>query len=130
MWAFLRDRRLAGYKLRRQHSIGPYSVDFVSLSEKLVIELDGGQHAEQTHYDEKRTRFLQSRGYRVMRYWDHEMLLDPELVLDDVLLHLQTPFPSPRSDSGGKFTPPHIYAQGFSASLVADPPPLLSAATR
>ena len=65
-----------------------------------------------------------------MRYWDHEMLLDPELVLDDVLLHLQTPFPSPRSDSGGKFTPTHIYAQGFSASLVADPPPLLSAATR
>ena len=88
MWAFLRDRRLAGYKFRRQHSIEPYFVDFVSLSEKLVIELDGGQHAERTHCDEKRTGFLQSRGYRVVRYWDHDMLLDPELVLDDVLRHL------------------------------------------
>ena len=49
MWAFLQDRRAAGYKFPRQHSIGPYFVDFGSLSEKLVVELDGGQHAEQTH---------------------------------------------------------------------------------
>ena len=98
MWAFLRDRRLGGYKFRRQHSIGPYFVDFVRISEKLVVELDGGQHAEhgQTDYDEKRTHFLPSRGYRVVRYWDHEMLLDPELVLDDVLRHLQTLCPLPR----------------------------------
>ena len=95
MWAFLRDRRLDGYKFRRQHSIGAYFVDFVSLSEKLVIELDGGQHTEQTDYAEKRTRFLESRGYRVVRYWNHEMLLDPELVLDDVLRHLQTLRPCP-----------------------------------
>ena len=102
MWAFLRDRRLAGYKFRRQHSIGPYFVDFVSLSEKLVIELDGGLHAERANYDEERTRFLQSTGYRVVRYWDHEMLLDPEPVLDDVLRHLQMPFPSPRSSPNGR----------------------------
>ena len=97
MWAFLRDRRLASYKFRRQHPIGPYFVDVVSLSEKLVVELDGGQHAEQTNYGGNRTRFLKSRGYRVVRYWDHDMLLDAELVLDDVLRHLQTPLPSPRS---------------------------------
>ena len=102
MWALLRDRRLAGYKFRRQHSIGPYFVDFVSLSEKLVVELDGGQHTEQTNYDGQRTHFLESRGYRVVRYWDHEMLLDPELVLDDVLRHLQTPLPSPRSSLTGR----------------------------
>ena len=96
MWAFLRDRRLDGYEFRRQHSIGAYFVDFVRLSEKLVVELDGGQHAEQTDYDGKRTRFLESSGYRVVRYWDHEMLLDPELALDDVLRHLQTARPSPR----------------------------------
>ena len=95
MWAFLRDRRLLGYKFRRQHSIGPYFVDFVCLSEMLVVELDGGQHTEQAHYDEKRTRFLESKGYRLVRYWDHERLLDPELVLDDVLRHLQTPSPHP-----------------------------------
>ena len=79
MWAFLRARQLAGYNFRRQHSIGAYS------STLSVVELDGGQHAEQTHYEDKRTHFLESTGYRVVRYWDHELLLDPQLVLDDAL---------------------------------------------
>ena len=90
MWAFLRDRRLVGFKFRRQHPIGPYYVDFVCLSIGLVIELDGGQHEEQSAYDEARTCYLECLGYQVVRYWDHEMLLEPELVLDDVLRHLQT----------------------------------------
>ncbi len=95
MWAFLRDRRLHGYKFRRQQVIGPYIVDFVSLAVKLVVELDGGQHANRADYDERRTRFLESKGYRVVRYWDHEMLLEPEQVLDDVLRHLKGRSPHP-----------------------------------
>ena len=88
-WAFARDRRLIGYKFRRQHPIGPYFADFVRLKAMLVVELDGGQHREQVTYDEARTRYIESKGFRVVRYWDHEMLLDAELVLDDVLRHLK-----------------------------------------
>jgi very-short-patch-repair endonuclease len=91
LWAFLRDRRLAGYKFCQQHPIGPYLIDFVCLVEKLIIELDGGQHTAHFGYDEQRTSYLSSLGYRVVRYWNHKLLLEPEQVLDDVLRHLQPP---------------------------------------
>ena len=70
LWHFLRAKRLKGYKFRRQHIIYPFVVDFVCLERKLIIELDGGQHAEHGHYDEKRTSYLQSKGYRVLRFWN------------------------------------------------------------
>ena len=64
---------LDGYKFRRQQPVGPYIVDFACLPEKLLIELDGGQHAEQETYDEQRDQFLQSQGYRVLRFWNNEV---------------------------------------------------------
>jgi very-short-patch-repair endonuclease len=67
LWSRLRRRQIAGHKFRRQHVLGPYIVDFACLEQKLVIELDGGQHAEQRCYDERRTRWLEQRGFRVLK---------------------------------------------------------------
>ena len=73
LWHYLRNKQLDGYKFRRQQPIGPYIIDFACLPEKLLIELDGGQHAEHEAYDERRDRFLQSKGYRVLRFWNNEV---------------------------------------------------------
>ena len=100
-WHFLRNRRFRGFKFRRQHPIGLYFVDFVCLEKKLVIELDGGQHAEQCAYDERRTNFLESRGYRVIRCWNNHALKDTQVFLEMVrrILEDPSPQPSPRSTS-------------------------------
>ena len=70
----LRLRQFAGCKFRRQRPIGPYIVDFICLEKKLVIEVDGGQHSTKKVYDNKRTSWLQSEGFTVLRFWDHEVL--------------------------------------------------------
>lgn len=90
LWLKLRGRRLAGYKFRRQHPIGPYIVDFVCIEAQLVVELDGGQHAEPEHAqrDLIRTRFLETHGYRVARFWNHEMLQHTDAVLEVIRMHL------------------------------------------
>ncbi len=75
LWAHLRSDQL-GVNFRRQHAIGPYITDFCCLQKKLILELDGGQHLEQAEYDQERTAFLQSKGYRVLRFWNHEVLSD------------------------------------------------------
>jgi very-short-patch-repair endonuclease len=82
MWSRLRNRQIAGHKFRRQQIIGPYIADFLSLEPKLIIELDGGQHAEQQDEDAKRTRYLEALGYRVLRFWNHEVLGDLDAVLE------------------------------------------------
>jgi very-short-patch-repair endonuclease len=74
LWRHLRLRQFAGQKFRRQRPIGPYIVDFVYLDKKLVVELDGGQHSEQKAYDDKRASWLQSEGFTILRFWDHEVL--------------------------------------------------------
>ena len=73
LWHYLRNKQLDGYRFRRQQPIGRYIVDFACLSRKVLIELDGGQHAEQTSRDEKRDAFLRARGYRVLRFWSTEV---------------------------------------------------------
>ena len=88
LWHFLKAKRLNGYKFRRQHLVYPFVVDFVCLEKKLVIELDGGQHAEQDAYDEKRTLFLQSKGYSVLRFWNNVIFKETEAVLNEILYHL------------------------------------------
>ncbi|MFZ5819619.1 MAG: endonuclease domain-containing protein [Chloroflexota bacterium] len=75
LWAALRGDGL-GVNFRRQHAVGNYVTDFCCIQEKLVIELDGGQHLEQEDYDNERTAFLQSRGYRVLRFWNKDVLDD------------------------------------------------------
>jgi very-short-patch-repair endonuclease len=74
MWSKLRDRRLDGVKLKRQKSIAGYIVDLVALNVKFVVDIDGGQHAENVVEDSIRTRALEQCGYHVVRFWNHEVL--------------------------------------------------------
>lgn len=81
LWFQLRARRLDGRKFRRQHPIGAFVVDFVCLKSRLVVEVDGDQHANRKSSDDERTRFLEARGYRVLRFWNNEVLETMEGVL-------------------------------------------------
>ena len=74
LWAALRGDKLNGINFRRQHALGKYIVDFCSPKQKLIIELDGSQHLDQVDYDAERTKFLESQGYRVIRFWNNEVL--------------------------------------------------------
>lgn len=101
LWQQLRDRRLDGFKFRRQHGIGTYIVDFVCIEAKLIVEVDGGQHADQAVYDAKRTAWLAASGYRVMRFWNNEVLENLEGVLESIRSELDpSPQPSPRRGEG------------------------------
>ena len=84
LWALLRRRQLEGLRFRRQAPIGPYIVDFVCYSEKLVIEVDGGQHAVQVDRDTARTRWLESQGFRVLRFWNNDVLGNSEAVFESI----------------------------------------------
>ncbi|ACL73427.1 conserved hypothetical protein [Thioalkalivibrio sulfidiphilus HL-EbGr7] len=95
LWFHLRGRRLAGYKFRRQVVIETYIVDFLCVEGRLIVEADGGQHAEQRRYDARRSAELETLGYRVIRFWNHEILADIEPVLDEIFRALRKP-PSPR----------------------------------
>jgi len=94
LWSLLRSRRLSAYKFRRQFPIGPYIADFACFARRLVIELDGGQHASAQSYDEARTRYLESQGWRVLRFWNNDALANPEGVLTMTLEALQNPLPT------------------------------------
>jgi len=94
MWRYLRDRQFEGLKFRRQHPIGKYIVDFVNLEKKVIIELDGGQHAFDLS-DKIREEWLKTEGYRVLRFWDNEVFTNLEGVLEHIRLTLLTPHPSP-----------------------------------
>ena len=89
LWRHLRDRQLKGHKFRRQHVLGHYIVDFVCPAAMLIVEVDGGQHAEQADYDALRTRDLESLGYRVLRFWNHDLLADADAVLLTILRVLE-----------------------------------------
>jgi very-short-patch-repair endonuclease len=96
LWYRLRSRRLDGFKFRRQMPIDPYIVDFVFMSARLIVELDGGQHAAVTSKDESRTKILRREGYAVIRFWNNEVLLNLDGVLTVILETLkrrETPSP-------------------------------------
>jgi very-short-patch-repair endonuclease len=95
LWYRLRNRQLADCKFRRQQVIGPYIADFLCLEPKLIIELDGGQHATQQDQDQQRTRFLESLGYKVLRFWNHEVLNDTDAVLEVIRRAIVIRFPHP-----------------------------------
>src|SRR5580698_6215861 len=80
LWYALRDRRFAGFKFRRQVPIGPFIADFVCFSERLVIEVDGGQHAESLR-DKRRDRWFKTNNFRVLRFWNNEVLSNLEGVM-------------------------------------------------
>lgn len=74
LWAYLRSHQLNDVGFRRQHAIGNYIADFCAPREKLVIELDGSQHLDLEEYDNERTAFLESKGYRVLRFWNNDVM--------------------------------------------------------
>ena len=82
LWTRLRAHRMADAHFRNQHAIGNYIVDFCAPRKKLVIELDGSQHLEQVEYDVERTAFLESKGYKVLRFWNNEVMDNIDLVLN------------------------------------------------
>ena len=84
LWSRLRNRQMAGRKFRRQVPLLGYFADFASLDAKLIIELDGGQHAEQVEADEKRTRALEAVGFIVLRFWNADIFTDLDGVLDTI----------------------------------------------
>ena len=81
--------RLSGYKFRRQHPVSPYIVDFVCLKQKLIIEIDGGQHVDVIEYDKKRPQFLESQYYFVIRFWNNKVMCNIEGVYETILKHLE-----------------------------------------
>ncbi len=81
LWAYLRSNKLNGVNFRRQHAIGPYITDFCAIKEKLVIELDGSQHLNQEEYDQERTEYLRSQGYKVIRFWNNDVMNNIEGVI-------------------------------------------------
>src|SRR5262252_6054822 len=89
LWLALRDRRLTGYKFRRQRPIGPYIVDFVSIQHRLIIELDGSQHAD-NETDAARTAWLERYGWHVIGVWNNEVSGSPAAVAEHVFNVLQS----------------------------------------
>jgi very-short-patch-repair endonuclease len=85
LWQMLRNRSIAGCKFRRQHPVGPYICDFACVDCQLVIEVDGGQHATQAEKDEVRSAYLESQGFKFLRFWNHEVLTETDAVLRRIL---------------------------------------------
>jgi very-short-patch-repair endonuclease len=84
LWSRLRRHQMRGFKFRRQYSIGPFFADFVCLEAKLILELDGSQHAEQAARDESRSEFLREDGYTVLRFWNYEVIAQIDEVVQRI----------------------------------------------
>ena len=97
LWNRLRRRQLSGFKFRRQHMIGSYICDFVCTEMRVVIELDGSQHLDQASYDANRDRFLRSQGYRVLRFWNGDVVNQTESIMETIVAALH------RQDMDGRF---------------------------
>ena len=95
LWREVRAHRFKGFKFKRQEPLGLYVVDFVCYEAKLIIELDGGQHAEQQEADAERTRWLESRGFRVVRFWNNDVLANIAGVMQAIEKEITPPSPRP-----------------------------------
>jgi very-short-patch-repair endonuclease len=84
LWHELRSRRLEGFKFKRQVSLGSYIADFMCFECKLIVEVDGSQHAARAPYDERRTLWLAERGYCVLRFWNVDVLLNTTWVIEQI----------------------------------------------
>ncbi|MCC2631153.1 MAG: uncharacterized protein K0S38_962 [Candidatus Paceibacter sp.] len=89
LWQQVRNKKL-GFRFERQHSIGPYIVDFYCPKKKLIIELDGSQHLENKEYDETRTDYLETQGYKVLRFWNNEVNQNIIEVVEIIKNHITT----------------------------------------
>jgi very-short-patch-repair endonuclease len=107
LWVHLSARKVAGVRFNRQVPIGTFICDFVSRSAKLVVEVDGGQHDSNASADEARTRYLEARGFRVIRFWNNEVLQQIEGVVAEIeraLADIPSPDPS-REREGSSIAP-------------------------
>jgi len=91
LWAYLRLMREDGARFRRQHAVGNYITDFCAPRKKIIIELDGSQHLEQTEYDEERTHYFESRGYKVIRFWNNDVMKNIEDVMRAIVDTFEKP---------------------------------------
>ncbi|MYD50686.1 MAG: endonuclease domain-containing protein [Dehalococcoidia bacterium] len=95
LWNIIRNRQVLGYRFRRQAPIGPYIVDFVCFENRLVIEVDGGQHLERADYDAERTAWLESAGFRVVRFWNNQVLQEKDAVREAIFWRCEVLHPHP-----------------------------------
>jgi len=103
LWQRLRNKQLEGLKFRRQQRIGQYIVDFVSFEGRLVIEVDGGQHAVEREKDLEREQWFHSQGFQILRYWNDEVLGNIEGVLEVIRERLLSPSPDPSHQGRGEW---------------------------
>ena len=104
-WYHLRAHRFIGLKFKRQKPVGHYIVDFICHEKRLIVEVDGGQHAEQTDYDHERDAWLRQQGYQVLRVWNHEVMHQIDAVLEQIRLIVVSPSPPaplPRAGEGSE----------------------------
>ena len=102
LWQQISARKLAGVRFNRQFPIGPFICDFVSRAARLVIEVDGGQHSVDVAKDEARTAYLEARGYRVIRFWNNDVMERIEGVVNEIEHILETcPPPAPPVNGRG-----------------------------
>ena len=95
LWRHLRNRNFKEFKFRRQQPLGSYIVDFVCFEKRLIVEVDGGQHSEQVKYDSERDKWLESQGFRVLRFWNNQLLGQTEAVSEVILEALEHPHFNP-----------------------------------
>jgi very-short-patch-repair endonuclease len=108
MWSWLRDRRFASYKFRRQQPAGIYYLDFHCEEAELAIELDGSGHGhpDQQRHDAEREKFLASRGIKVLRFWNSRLRRDKQSIRDTIFRELQARSPHPLPDYTRPMKPP------------------------
>ena len=100
LWQRLRSGQLDGLKFRRQHPIPPYIADFRCIAEKLIVELDGSQHNEEM--DAARTHYLEAHGWRILRFWDHDVLQQTQAVIEAIWNNVGKPDPHPNPSPDGR----------------------------
>ncbi|MBN6103680.1 endonuclease domain-containing protein [Xanthomonas sp. CFBP 8703] len=93
LWSCLRGGQLQGFKFRRQYPVPPYVADFCCVASRLIVELDGSQHGEPR--DAARTRWLESQGWRIVRFWNNDVLLSTDAVIQVICGVMVAPYPHP-----------------------------------
>jgi very-short-patch-repair endonuclease len=122
LWQHLRGRQMGGFKFRRQHPLGCYVLDFVCLEAGLVVEVDGGQHVDRADSDSARTRWLEQRGFQVLRFWNHEVwqhIEEVKAVIERALLLGSQPpsLPSPSQGGRGYVSAEHVEETRYANKL-------------
>jgi very-short-patch-repair endonuclease len=95
LWRHLRNRQLSGYKFRRQYPVGFFIVDFCCPEKNLIIEIDGGQHSWQVESDNLRSSYLEGKGFRVLRFWNNQVMRELGGVLGIIFAYLEETPPHP-----------------------------------